>query len=94
MKSYALIFAILLAFTGLTTAAAFVDLGPMSTVVALAIAGFKAALVALFFMHLRTSSRLTWLFAGVGVFWLALLIALTLSDVLTRNWMIQRPIGT
>jgi hypothetical protein len=36
-------------------------------------------------MHLRWSHRLTWVFAAVGLFFLVLLITLTLSDFLTRD---------
>ena len=37
-------------------------------------------------MHLRDSSSLTWMLVGAGVFWLLLLITITLSDYLTRGW--------
>ena len=47
-------------------------------------------LVMLFFMHLRYSSRLTWVFAGAGVIWLAHLLIFTLADYLTRGWLIVR----
>jgi cytochrome c oxidase subunit 4 len=59
--------------------------------VALTIAVSKASLVALYFMHVRWSSRLTWVFVGAGVFWLLILIALTLSDVFTRQWLPALP---
>lgn len=86
LKNYAAVFAALLVLTALTTAVAWVDLGgEFNVVVALAIAGAKASLVALYFMHLRHGSRLSWVFAGAGFFWLMILIALTLSDTLTRT---------
>jgi caa(3)-type oxidase subunit IV len=37
-------------------------------------------------MHVRYSSRLTWVVIASGFLWLAIMIGLTLSDVLTRNW--------
>jgi cytochrome c oxidase subunit IV len=78
----------LLAFTLLTVGIAFLDLGgDLNTVVAMSIAVCKALLVGLFFMHLRYSSRLTWLCVGAGLFWLVLLLSLTMSDYLTRNWL-------
>ena len=50
----------LLVFTGLTVGAAFVDLGPLNTILALSIATFKAILVVLFFMHVKyTHEKLT-----------------------------------
>ena len=72
--------------TAVTTLVAFADLGPFNTIVALTIAMTKAILVVLFFMHVRYSSRLTWIVVGGGVFWLAIMIFLTLTDYLTRAW--------
>ena len=65
---------------------AFFDLGPLNTVAALGIAVFKATLVVLFFMHVKYSTRLTWAVVIGSVFWLGILLALTLSDYLTRAW--------
>ena len=41
----------------------------------------------LFFMHLRGSEKLVWLYAAAGFVWLALLIALTMSDIVSRTWL-------
>jgi cytochrome c oxidase subunit 4 len=73
--------------TATTTAVSFVDLGPWNTVVALAIAFFKATLVVLFFMHVKYSPRLTQITVGGGLLWLAILILITLSDFMTRGWL-------
>jgi cytochrome c oxidase subunit 4 len=83
-RTYFLVAGALLVLLVLTVTLAEVDLGPFNAVVALAIAGTKAALVVLYFMEVRYSSRLTWFFAGAGFFWLLILLALTLSDVLNR----------
>jgi cytochrome c oxidase subunit 4 len=84
-KTYALVFLTLLVLTALTTAIAFVDLGGgWNNVVALTIAVGKALLVILYFMHVRYSDRLTWVFVGAGFFWLLILIGGTMDDVLTR----------
>jgi cytochrome c oxidase subunit IV len=65
---------------------AFFDLGGgINTAIALTIAVGKALLVILFFMHVRYSDRLTWVFAGAGFFWLLILIGGTMSDVITRQ---------
>ena len=85
VRIYLLIFATLVVLTGVTTAVAFVDLGVMNVVVMLLIAFVKATLVVLYFMHVRFTSRLTQLAAASGFAWLAILIGLTLSDVLTRQ---------
>ena len=86
VKTYVFVFGTLIALTALTTGVAFIDLGRMNTVVALAIAVIKALLVILFFMHVRYSPHLTRIVVVAGVFWLAILITLTLSDFLTRKW--------
>jgi cytochrome c oxidase subunit 4 len=81
---YFAVAAALIVLLVLTYAAAQIDLGPFNIVVALAIAIVKAGLVVTFFMEAKWSSRLTWLFAGAGLLWLALLIGGVLEDVLTR----------
>jgi cytochrome c oxidase subunit 4 len=81
------IFAALMVLTAVTVGVAFVDLGALNDVVALAIAVTKAVLVILFFMHVRYSSRLTWLVVIGGFFWLGILLAMTLGDYLTRGWV-------
>jgi cytochrome c oxidase subunit 4 len=83
---YYMVFAALIVGTILTVAAAKVDLGPLNNVVMLAIAGTKAMLVILFFMHVRWSSRLTWVVAMAGFFWLALLFTV-IGDYMTRGWV-------
>ena len=85
-KLYILVFAALIAFTGLTTGVAFINLGKWNTVVALAIAVCKASLVALFFMHLRWSPGLLRMVLLSAILCFAILITLTLSDEFTRNW--------
>jgi cytochrome c oxidase subunit 4 len=85
-RVYYTIFAILLFCTYLTVQIAFLDLGAMNTVAALAIATFKAVLVVLFFMHVRYSSRLTAAVVIGSVFWLGILLVMTLGDYLTRGW--------
>lgn len=71
----------------LTWSVAYVDLGAFNVIVALAIAIVKAILVALFFMHIKGSSAVLRLAAAVGVIWLMIMLALTLSDYFTRGWV-------
>jgi cytochrome c oxidase subunit 4 len=85
-RVYYTIFAILLFCTYLTVQIAFLDLGVLNTIAALVIATFKAVIVVLFFMHVKYSTRLTWAVVLGSVFWLGILLALTLSDYLTRVW--------
>ena len=68
----------------LTWGAAQINLGRFNAAVALTIALLKMLLVLLYFMHVRYSSRMTWLFAAAGFIWFLIMIDLTLSDYLTR----------
>ena len=86
VRIYLLVFLSLIVLTGITTGVAFVDLGPLNTVVALAIAVCKMVLVILFFMHVRYSGPLTKIVVVAAFFWLLILISLILSDFQTRNW--------
>ena len=81
------IFATLMVLTVITVAVAWVDLGSLNIIVALAVAVFKANLVVLYFMHLKYSSKLTWIVVGSGVFWLLILLGLIMADYGTRGWM-------
>ena len=82
---YVLIFAILIVCTVLTAWIATVDLGQFNTVVALIIATFKASLVALVFMHVKyTSEKMTKAVLISVVFWLLLLLVLSLTDYASR----------
>jgi cytochrome c oxidase subunit 4 len=85
--TYAAVWVALLIATVLTTAVAYVDLGPFSIVVALTIAVCKMLLVALFFMHVRHSTKLTKLVVIGGLVWLLLLLTLTMVDFVTRSWI-------
>src|SRR5437763_11298897 len=86
-KVYVRTCVVLLALLALTWAIAYVDLGPFNLIVALAIAITKALIIALFFMHIKGSSRLLHLAAVAGLMWLLILVSLTLSDYFTRGWV-------
>jgi len=85
-RTYYLIFLILMVCTAITVAVAYIDLGPLNTIVAMAIAVLKATLVVLSFMHVKYSSNLTWAVVLGSVFWLGILIVMTSGDYLTRAW--------
>jgi cytochrome c oxidase subunit IV len=85
-RVYYVIFGILMLCTYLTVQIAFFDLGALNTIAALAIAVLKATLVVLFFMHVKYSTRLTWAVVLGSIFWLGILLTLTMSDYLTRVW--------
>jgi cytochrome c oxidase subunit 4 len=86
VRIYVTVFVVLLVLTATTTAVSAIDLGPWNTVVALAIAVVKATLVVLFFMHVKYSPRLIGVVIAGGLFWLAILLAMTFSDFATRGW--------
>lgn len=86
-KTYVLIWAALMVLLLLTFGVAQINLGPFNVVAALTIAVTKMLLVILIFMHVRYSTRLTWLFVAAGFIWLLIMIDLTLSDYLTRAWI-------
>lgn len=88
---YFAVFGVLIVMTGITVWVANQDLGRLNAIVALSIAVFKATLVVLYFMHVRYSSKLTWVFVVAGFFWLVILFAFTLSDYLTRPWQLPTP---
>ncbi len=77
----------LLALLALTWMIAYVNLGPFNLIVALAVAISKAIVIALFFMHIKGSSRILHLAAVAGVIWLLIMISLTLGDYSTRGWV-------
>jgi cytochrome c oxidase subunit IV len=84
-KFYYTIWIALLCLTVITAAVSFVDLGRFNTVIALAIATFKALLVVLFFMHVKyTSEKLTKTVIVAAIFWLLLLLVLSMADYTTR----------
>ncbi|HXW03634.1 MAG TPA: cytochrome C oxidase subunit IV family protein [Vicinamibacterales bacterium] len=84
---YYTIFVALMVGTALTVVVAYFDLGFLNNVVMLGIACAKALLVVLFFMHVRWSTRLTWVVAGSGFLWLLILFSITMSDYMSRGWM-------
>jgi cytochrome c oxidase subunit IV len=89
-KVYITIFFVLMVCTLLTVYAATLDLNEyfsgLNIIVALAIATLKASLVVLFFMHGKYSPKRTQLVIICSVFWLAIMLFMTMSDYVTRLW--------
>jgi cytochrome c oxidase subunit 4 len=90
-KIYGAIFGALMVCTFLTVGAAKIDLNQyfsgLNIIVALVIATFKAALVVLFFMHGRYSPRRTQMVIICSVFWLMIMLFMTMSDYVSRAWL-------
>lgn len=87
LRVYLTVITALFLLTGLTVWAAFQDFGALNNPVALTIAVVKALLVLMFFMHLKYSARILWLYAGAGFVWFLIMIALMLSDYRSRDWL-------
>jgi cytochrome c oxidase subunit IV len=84
---YVAIWITLMVCTGITVWAAFLDLHQFNAAVALIIATFKATLVVLFFMHLRgASDKLIKVWVVASIFFMLVLIALSMADFGTRLW--------
>jgi len=86
-RIYFAVFFALLVLTWVTTGVSTLDLGRWNIFVALAIAISKASLVALFFMHVWYGTRLTKMILTAGIFWLFLMLFITMADLWTRGWM-------
>jgi cytochrome c oxidase subunit 4 len=89
IRTYVKVFLLLMVLTAITVWVAYLDMGILNTFVAVTIAVIKALLVLVIFMHLRHSARILWLGAGAGAVWMVVMLALTLSDYRTRNWLTQ-----
>ncbi len=87
LKLYFGVFGILMLGTALTVLVAFYDLGALNNVVMLTVAIVKATFVVLYFMHVRWSTRLTWVIVASGFFWLMIMFTFTMADYLTRGWL-------
>lgn len=83
---YYLIFGALIVLLFLTWGAAQIDLGVLNVPIAVGIAAAKAILIILFFMHVKFSSRLTWIFASAAFVWISLMFFFTFIDYMTRHW--------
>ena len=92
LKIYLIIFATLIAGTFLTVAVTYFNFGWFNTPLALLIAGGKATIVILYFMHVKYSPKLIALYAFSGFFFIVILLALTLQDYYTRGWHEPLPV--
>ncbi len=84
---YLKIFAALIVLLVLTVIAAKMNLGELNLIVALTIAVIKAVLIVLFFMHFRDSDTLTWLVGGATFVWFGIMIVMTMTDYISRDWL-------
>ncbi len=85
LKTYFGVYVALMLLLALTFGLGQLHLGYWNTVLAMTISVAKMLLVLLYFMHLRKSPGLNRIAAAAGGFWLAILFALALSDLLARG---------
>ena len=85
-KTYYWVIVWLFVLLVLTVMAAEFEAGSWNLPIALTIALVKTVLIVTFFMHLRFSTPLVWLFAASGFFWLLILLTFIAADVTTRGW--------
>ena len=86
VRVYLTVFGLLILLTVITVGVALMNLGFFNLLAAMTIACIKMVLVGLYFMHLRYSEQLTRFAAAAGLLWLVILLALTLSDYISRDW--------
>lgn len=86
IKSYLGIFFALMILTVITVWVSFIDLGYLNTFVALTVACIKAGLVIVYFMHAKHSEKLIWIFIGIAIYWLGIMLLFTFADYATRSW--------
>jgi cytochrome c oxidase subunit 4 len=84
---YFTIFGALMALTFITVAVSYVDLGRANVLVALAVAGVKATLVVLWFMHVKHNTPLIKLTVATGFLWLIFMFSITFSDYISRGFL-------
>jgi cytochrome c oxidase subunit IV len=87
VRTYVNVFIALLVLLLATVGAAYLPLGPLHFPVAMTIAVIKAVLIVLIFMHVLHAHRLTMIICAASMLWLAIMIALTLADYLSRGWL-------
>ena len=90
IRTYTTIYVWLVVLMLLTILASYLNLGVLNLSVALLIALVKATLVVMYFMHVKDSGRLIWIYSAGAFLWLAILLGLTFSDYLSRGWVPNR----
>ncbi len=87
VKTYFIVYLSLIVLLAMAVVVAFSNFGALNLPLALGIAVAKTVLIVLYFMHVRYSSKLIWVYAGAGFFWLFLFILLVMGDYVTRLWL-------
>jgi len=88
IRTYLAVYVGLIILVAITVSASFIDMGVISIIIVLSIAIAKAGLIMLYFMHLRYSPKLMWVFAGLGFFGLSIMILIAMGDYVARGGQI------
>ena len=51
----------------------------------------KFMFVIFYFMHIKFSDRLTKLFVAIGFIWFFIMVGITMTDYLSRDWFVYHP---
>jgi cytochrome c oxidase subunit 4 len=86
-STYLVVWASLLILLAITVGVSYIHLGWFNAAAAVAIAVIKAVIIILYFMHVRYSPKILWIFVGAGFFWLGIMFVLTLGDYFTRAYL-------
>jgi len=85
LRTYFRVFIALIILTGVTIGVSFIDLGGFNMVTALIIAGAKASLVAMFFMHLLYDRKMNLAIFLTAILFLVIFIVFTMFDTMNRD---------
>ncbi|MGE3818027.1 MAG: cytochrome C oxidase subunit IV family protein [Isosphaeraceae bacterium] len=88
VKVMLVIYVALLGLMALTILAATIDLGRANFMIAMGIATIKMVLILLYFMHVKYSPKLTWIFSSAAFLWLVILVVGILNDYFTRDTIV------
>lgn len=83
-RTYLLVWVALVVLLGITVGASYLPLGAWGTAVSMGIAGIKALLVGVFYMHLNESEPRIRFFSVASLAWLVAMFGLTLTDLFSR----------
>jgi len=82
---YLKVYVALMVLLVLTVGVAYLNIGAWSLPVALTIAAIKAVVVVIYFMHMRFTGKLMWVYISASVVWLGMLLFGVLIDVIMRT---------
>ncbi|MCB0193228.1 MAG: cytochrome C oxidase subunit IV family protein [Anaerolineae bacterium] len=91
VSTYLMVFAGLMVLLALTLFVGYTNFGAFDKSITVAVAIVKASLIMYFFMHLRHSSGLVWVFGVLGFFFFIIMLLIGMGDYAARG-TIQGPL--